>query len=206
MKIKDNSLTAQHISDIRQALITLIAQPDDRTLMPCPTCHQSKQQPVNSAQDCSASCRYTKYQLSSEPQKYPIEDAILPLVYAFYTLRLLTPCWSCEGHNDHRGDIFKIPKLWFYSSHDFYPKLIAQWVSTHKGEGKLNNHWGVRILPFSQTDFATTYSLEPLDVNIQQTQLSSLQQDVKTIAANIRQGLFKLAKHYIASADRKLKH
>lgn len=139
--------------------------------------------------------------MSSEPDKYPIETAILPLVYAFYTLRLTMPCWSCEGHNDPHGDIFKTPKLWFYSAHEFYPKLVAQYVSKLKGDRKLTNHWGIRVLPFSQSMYTTTYSLEPLDINAEPTDLTSLQQDIKIIAQDLREGLFKLASHYIERVE-----
>ena len=201
MKINHDSFKVEQKAIIRQALMELISQPDDKTKMPCPSCHDEKPQ-TKGCQDCSPACPYAKQQMSSEPEKYPIEEAILPLVYAFYSLRLLMPCWSCEGHNNGHGDIFKTPKLWFYTTHDFYPKLIAQYVSGLKGEGKLNNHWGVRILPFSQTMFTTTYSLEPLDINTNETNLASLQQDIKTIAQNLRQGLFKLANHYIQRANK----
>ncbi|MCZ6862069.1 MAG: hypothetical protein O7I42_17635 [Alphaproteobacteria bacterium] len=43
--------------------------------------------------------------MSSEPEEFPIESAIVPLVYAFHSLRLTPPCWSCEGHYNRSGGL-----------------------------------------------------------------------------------------------------
>ena len=202
MKINNDNFKVEQKLQIKQALIEFINQPDDKTIKPCPTCPPQAGTATNDCKNCSPACPYAKQQMSSDPEKYPIEAAIQPLVYAFYTLRVTMPCWSCEGHNNPQGEIFKTPKLWFYSTHEFYPKLLAQYVSALKSERKLNDHWGVRILPFSQSMFTTTYSLEPLDVNTNQTNLGSLQQDIQTIAKHLRDGLFDLARHYIERADK----
>ena len=202
MKINSDSFKVEQKAQIKQALLEFINQPDDKTIKPCPTCPPEVGTAVNNCQSCSPACPYAKQQMSSAPDKYPIEEAILPLVYAFYSLRLTMPCWSCEGHLNGQGEIFKTPKLWFYSAHEFYPKLLAQYVSGLKSEQKLNKHWGVRILPFSQSMFTTTYSLEPLECNKEQTNLASLHQDIRTIAENLREGMFTLANHYIERADK----
>lgn len=201
MKINTASFKVEQKQQIKQALIDFINQPDDKTIKPCPTCPPKAGTAINDCKNCSPNCHYVQTQMSSAPEKYPIEAAIQPLVYAFYTLRLTMPCWSCEGHTNHQGEIFKTPKLWFYSAHEFYPKLVAQYISALKSEHKLDNHWSVRVLPFSQSLFTTTYSLEPLDINAEQTNLLSLQQDIKIIAQDLREGLFKLAKNYIEQAN-----
>jgi len=204
MKIKDDIFKVEQKTQIKQALIDLINQPSDKQDRPCPGCRFAvgHEQSVTTSEHCSAECVYAGKQMSSDPEKYPIEHSIVPLVYAFYTLRLLMPCWSCEGHADAKGNIFKTPKLWFYTTNDFFAKLVAQYVSSLKGVGKLNEHCTVRILPFSQSMFTTTNSLEPQDVIPKQTNLQTLQQDIEVIASNLRQEMFKLAQYYIERADK----
>ena len=206
MKIKDDCFKVEQKQIIKQALIALTNQPSDKMQRPCPGCRFAvgQEHSTTTSKYCSYTCPYASKQMSADPEKYPIEQSIVPLVYAFYTLRLMMPCWSCEGHNDMQGHIFKTPKLWFYSANEFYPKLVAQFVSAYKGEGKISNHWSVRILPFSQSMFTTTYSLEPQEAIPSQTHLSSLQSDIKIIADNLREEMLKLANYYIARADKGL--
>lgn len=204
MKINDNYINLEQSQAIKMALTDLINQPSDKQSRPCPGCCYTvgDNQSTTTSLHCSSVCPMAARQMSSEPQRYPIEQGIVPLVYAFYTLRLMTPCWSCEGHDDKNGHLCKTPKLWFYSSNDFYAKLVAQYVSTLHGERKIDNPWTVRILPFSQSMFTTTYSLEPLDIIADITNLQSLRNDITIIAENLRHELFKLADQYIIRADK----
>ena len=43
--------------------------------------------------------------LSSDPERYPIEPGIVPLVFALRGLRVFEPCWSCEGHDATACDL-----------------------------------------------------------------------------------------------------
>ena len=57
-------------------------------------------------------------------------------------------------------------------------------------------------MPYSQSMFTLTYSLEPaieLDTNYQ---LSLLQKDIVTIADNLRFEMFKLAEKYIEESNK----
>jgi len=45
---------------------------------------------------------------------FPIESGIAPLVFELKRLGVFEPCWSCEGHNDPGGNLWKIPRVWFY--------------------------------------------------------------------------------------------
>lgn len=204
MKINEDRFQAEKQRQIKSALIELINQPSDKEQRPCPDCHLAvgPEQSKISTEHCSFHCANAPMQMSSDPMRYPIEPGIVPLVYAFYTMRLMMPCWSCEGHLDQQGSLFKTPKLWFYSVNEFYAKLVAQCVSKLKGENKVTYHWTVTLLPFSQSLFTTTYSLEPLDVNPDMTNLNALQNDVRIIAENLRSELFDMARYYIARADK----
>ncbi len=203
MKIKDDCFKVEQKQLIKTALIDLVNQPSDQQARPCPGCRFAvgDEQSTTSSQHCSAQCPMAHKQMSSDPDRYPIESGIVPLVYAFYSMRLMMPCWSCEGHSDNTGTVFKTPKLWFYSTNEFYAKLVAQYVSALKGEQKITNHWSVRILPFSQSMFTTTYSLEPQDVTPDCTNLLSLQNDINAISKDFRTEMFKLANHYIKRAE-----
>ena len=204
MKIKDDCFKTEQKQQIKITLTNLINQPSDRQQRPCPGCRFAvgAEHSLTTTAHCSAQCPYAPAQMSSDPERYPIEPAIVPLVYAFYTLRLMMPCWSCEGHADKNGALIKTPKLWFYSAADFYPKLVAQYVNTLKGQHKIENQWAVRLLPFSQSMFTITYCLEPQDTPIHNDSLISLQRDIDVIAKNLRQEILKLAHHYVERADK----
>lgn len=204
MRIKDDCFKVEQKQIIKTALTDLVSQPSDQQARPCPGCRFAVgvTQSTTSSKHCSAECPMAHKQMSSDPERYPIESGVVPLVYAFYTMRLMMPCWSCEGHSDANGTILKTPKLWFYATNEFYPKLVAQYVSTLKGERKITNHWSVRILPFSQSMFTTTYSLEPQDIIPDCTNLLSLQNDLRAIAKDFRVEMIKLANHYIQRADK----
>ncbi len=203
MKINDDRFAAQKKPEIKSALVNLISQPSEKQQRPCPGCEVpvGLSGSTTSTEQCNLHCPNAPKQMSSDPERYPIEPAIAPLVYAFYTLKLLTPCWSCEGHNDNQGNLLKTPKLWFYAADDFYARLVAQYVSSLKARRLLNHDWMITLLPFSQSAFTTTYCLEPAGVNTDMTTLHTLQQDVLTIAEHLRSELHELANHYIQRTE-----
>lgn len=204
MKIKDDCFRVEQTQVIKTTLIDLLNQPSDKQERPCPGCRFAvgSSHSQTSAAFCSAQCPEAPRQMSSEPDRYPIELGIAPLVYAFYTMRLMMPCWSCEGHTDQNGVVLKTPKLWFYTTSDFYPKLVAQYVSSLKGAHKIENHWAVRLLPFSQSMFTITYSLEPQESAPALFNLASLQNDIKVISHHFRQEMLTLARQYVERADK----
>ncbi|MFT4721728.1 MAG: hypothetical protein ACI9SB_002905 [Candidatus Azotimanducaceae bacterium] len=198
MKIRND---ADQVADREQVLIALrdlIGQPTDTQVRPCPNCHVSivveSTSSTSSAASCSSQCQYASRMMSSEPEKFPIEEAIAPLVYALYTLRLLTPCWSCEGHLGADGKIGKLPKVWFYCASGFYPRMIAQVIGNLQAHHKIGYSWMVRVLPFSQSTLSTTYSIEagPSDAS-----LATLQKDVVVLGQQIRLQTLSLARDYL---------
>jgi hypothetical protein len=202
MKIRND---AEQATDREQVLISLrdlISQPTDTQVRPCPNCHvpvgAESMASTSSAASCSSQCQYAPRMMSSEPEKFPIEEAIAPLVYALYTLRLLTPCWSCEGHLGEDGKIGKLPKVWFYCDSDFYPRMIAQVIGNLQAHHKIGYSWMVRVLPFSQSTFSTTYSIE---AGQSDAPLASLQKDVVVIGQQIRQQMLRLAHDYLKKED-----
>ena len=203
MKIKDDAFRVERKHEIKTALRELINQPSDKDERPCPGCRFAvgAEHSLTSTDNCSFDCPHAPGQMSSDPERYPIEQGVVPLVYAFYNMRVMMPCWSCEGHMNSDGTLFKTPKLWFYTLNDFYAKLVAQYVSSLKGANKLHHHWTVTLLPFSQSMFTTTYSLEP-QITANTVNLITLHQDMRVIAENLRGELHRLAHYYIERAEK----
>ncbi|MCJ8320174.1 MAG: hypothetical protein MJK12_11115 [Colwellia sp.] len=204
MKIKDSQFVKEDKYRIRTELTEFLSQPSDKKERPCPGCRLSFPDcpSIHSTNHCSYKCEEAHKQMSSDPIRYPIEPNIVSMVYCMYTLRLLMPCWSCEGHENSDNEIIKFPKVWFYSTSSFYVKLVSQAISSFRSKRIIHYPWLVKILPYSQSMFTLTYSLEPaieLDTNYQ---LSLLQKDIVTIADNLRFEMFKLAEKYIEESNK----
>jgi hypothetical protein len=203
MKIKDNSFNVEAKKIVVTELEDLLSQPSDKKERPCPGCRFATpdgRTDSESTKFCSYNCPAATRNMSSDPDRYPIENGVVPIVYAFYTLRKLMPCWSCEGHLDGHERLFKQPKVWFYSTSSFYPKLVAQALSQMNAEKLLTHDWMVKILPFSQSMYTITYSVEPFTIAKSKSDrdaLLSLQTDLITIADNLRAEVFTQANTYI---------
>ncbi|MGK0442904.1 MAG: hypothetical protein ACJA0N_002723 [Pseudohongiellaceae bacterium] len=208
MRIKDVEFNVEAKAATLIELKDLLIQPSDQQSRPCPGCRfvTPDGKTENSATKyCSYRCSAAPREMSAEPDRYPIESGIVPAVYAFYTLRKLMPCWSCEGHLDGNNVLSKSPKVWFYATSGFYPKLITQSISQLEMDHKLINSWIVRILPFSQSMFTITYSLEPLlplkrgdDTSL----LLTLRKDIVVIADNLRPEMLQQARSYLAKGEK----
>lgn len=195
MKINDNRHHSDHKAAVLVKLKDLIAQPSDTQVRPCPDCHiRFGKETTLSASNCSMDCKYAPRHMSGEPDKWPIEPGIVPLVYALYSLRLITPCWSCEGHLSAGGEINKLPKVWFYAASDFYPKMIAQVIGQLQAHHKIGDSWEVRVLPFSQSMFSTTYSIE---AHPSEATLPKLHSDIRVIGEKLRREMLILANDYV---------
>lgn len=131
---------------------------------------------------CSADCPEAGRNLSVEPDEYPIEPGILPLVFEMKRLGLFTPCWSCEGHMGHDGKLWKLPRVWFYSESETHVRLLAGGLKELEFGKKLNTRWQVVVTFSDDDDPETTYSIEPVDLSGGGPPLAKLQQDVATIA------------------------
>jgi len=138
--------------------------------------------------------------MSSEPDRYPIEQKIVPLVYAMYTTGVCPPCWSCEGHMSQNGEeIIKIPRVWFYARSTLYPRLIVEHTEALKFKKKINNSWTVKVLSWG-TGLDTRFSLEPdVDINSGNLNLVTLQREAAIIAASLSDGIKSGALQYLKS-------
>lgn len=133
---------------------------------------------------CERSCIQAPLRLSSDPESFPVEPLIAPLVFELKKLGLFHPCWSCEGHNDNGGKLWKNPRLWFYSDSVVHVRALANTIEALHGARKLSVRWVV-LLTFSDPDNPdTTFGLEPIIDNIE-TKLADLQADVLVLTENL---------------------
>lgn len=138
---------------------------------------------------CNRYCPDASAMLSSEPD-YPLEPNITPLVFELKRLGAFSPCWSCEGHNDKDGKLWKIPRVWFYADSVVHIRVLADAIAELYLAEKLNSRWEI-VLTMSDPDNAdTSFSLQP-NVKEGEFKLGELQKDVDTIATLLRETVFE---------------
>ena len=188
------------MSQAEQDLERLIAQPTAQQLRPCPNCQLpcDSDTPAHCAQNCEPSCVNAPAALSSEPEQHPVERHIVNIVFELSSLRLLQPCWSCEGHLNGQGDLWKLPQVSFYASSPLYPQLLVCYLIRLKGNKQLHYPWHISMVNFGQT-WVPGYQLEAALNHIdEEVQLERLQQDLQTISANLAERVKQEARQMLA--------
>ena len=187
----------------RKELEYLLSQPTVKEMRPCPHCTILCPCSGSSTCTCQCSncCEHAPYQMSSDPERYPIEEKIVPLVYEFYCLRICEPCWSCEGHRSENGALIKIPQVWFYSRALVYPRLIYEHVEELLFKKILTYPWHICVTYSSAERMDTAFSIEPKLNQIQVPQLDTLQEDVERIAVDLVDVIRAKARRYIDEID-----
>jgi len=149
--------------------------------MECPKCGATGCQCA-----CRPGCPQAPRQLSSDPENYPIEPAITPLVYEMKRLGMFRPCWSCEGHLGVDGALWKLPRVWFYCDSTAHVRLLADGVKELEMAGRLSTPWKV-VVTYSDPDNPdTTFSLEPAPRSGERSTLTALRGDVARIAESLQ--------------------
>lgn len=143
--------------------------------------------------------------LSSDPERFPIEPDILPLVYALRATGVCVPNWSCEGHLGCDGRLWKLPRVWFYARHAVVADLLAHVLQRLRAKKRLAHDWRVVLVP-RDNKVDTTFAIEPVPdgrepdmgsdtgSNRGEAQLTQLRSDVRTIAENLPAGIADLAR------------
>lgn len=131
---------------------------------------------------CNSECPHTSKRLSSDPEHFPIEPGIVPLVFEMKKDGTCTPCWSCEGHERPDGSLWKIPRVWFYCPSMVHLRLIGAGVHSLFVVKKTRVPWQVVITHSDTNNTDTTFSLEPMLAHATDVTLAGLRQDVRTIA------------------------
>lgn len=131
---------------------------------------------------CHRFCQAAPLRLSSDPTS-PLEPQIAPLTFELKRLGVFHPCWSCEGHNDEAGQLWKLPRVWFYANSVVHIRALGEAIDRLYLEKRIKARWHV-VLTYSDADNPdTTFSLEPEPAA--GVQLSALQADARTIAENL---------------------
>ena len=133
---------------------------------------------------CHGNCPFAPSRLSSEAEKYPLEKRITPLVFELKKLGVFLPCWSCEGHNDHNGDLWKIPRVWFYSDSVVHLRALDNSVQALFATHRLSLPWGVTLTFSHPENPDTTFSLEP-KLHKTSALLGDLHNDLNIITENL---------------------
>jgi hypothetical protein len=124
--------------------------------------------------------------LSSDPACYPIEAGIVPLIYQLNVLRVVQPCWSCEGHEDDQHSLLRLPQVWFYSPSVVFPQLLTEAVHTQKFHKIISHDWYVSVCIQDYGESSTTFVLKPqIDLGVHHI-LQGLRQDIKRISLTLR--------------------
>jgi len=183
-RINDDFMDAEQA---RESLELLISQPTPQQLAPCQNCTQ------HVPNMCSPSCSDASSALSSDPVNFPLEEKVVPFVFELSATRLMQTCWSCEGHFDHEGKLWKIPQICFYASSPVYSHLLIRHINKLKLDKRLSYEWRVGIADFGQ-GAQFNYSVEP-NLNLENDpRLGALQQDLCIIAENLCENLKYQAK------------
>ncbi len=144
---------------------------------------------------CSAHCPEAPRALSSDPDKYPVEPGIMPLVFEMKRLDMFRPCWSCEGHLHPDGSLWKVPRVWFYCDSMVHIRLLADGLKDMESSGLIRAPWQV-VVTFSDSDNPeTTFSVEPAQFPGSNFRLPMLQKDVAAIAGSLREMMTTLGKN-----------
>jgi len=144
---------------------------------------------------CTPECNHALKQMSSEGEHFPIEAGIAPLVWTFLSLRELSPCWSCEGHEAQAGSNARPPRLIFYTRSTLYPALIAEAVLTLLMQKKISRPWEVVATPLGNM-LDATYTLQPTMAGDHQPTLRQMRGDALVIAHNLQSEVLDAARKY----------
>lgn len=140
---------------------------------------------IPAPRDCHRHCPNARFALSCEPEKYPVEKRIVPLVFEMRQLRVFQPCWSCEGHDAADGRLTRIPRIWFYANAQVHLRLLNEGLAALNRGGTLNAEWHVTLAHSAMENPDTLYSLEPRRRDGPGLELAKLQLDIDVMAENL---------------------
>jgi len=179
MKIYSPDESFINLEQVKLELERFLIQDEPWQSPPCPDCRQH--QPSTCSPDCSEAAKA----LSIDPQRFPIEQNAVALVYELNASRVFQTCWSCEGHmREGEKNIWKLPQVCFYSQAAIYPKLISSHLSNLYIQKCLQYTWHLCLTEISQS-IHITYSIRPDLTHVEEPSLGLMQNDLKTISKDL---------------------
>jgi len=182
--LPDNTLQCD--AAMRENLQRFIDHPEPAVIAPCPGCAK------HVSENCSPKCSDAPQALSIDPVKYPLEPKVIPLVYEVMASAGLKSCWSCEGHMDNEGELWKVPQVCFYSDTPIYPQLVLMHLLDLYQGKKLSFNWHIVLSEFNRS-LDITYSIQPNLNQVNEPHLGALQHDMQVIAENMHRKVKAIA-------------
>jgi hypothetical protein len=164
--------------------------PDPICCQPCPD--------FRAATGCHRHCGSAPARLSSEGAEYPVEPIVAPLVFELKKLGVFHPCWSCEGHTDQSGALWKLPQVWFYADSVVHTRILDNAIDRLYQARLLSARWHLVLTHSDPDNVDTTFSLEPEPAA--GYALSDLQGDLHIIANELGAGFRRACDELAAQA------
>lgn len=165
----------------------LLDQPGPTAARPCPACDAPC--PCMGSRDCACACTPdcpdAPRRMSSDPERFPVEAGIAPLVFALYATRVCRPCWSCEGHLDAAGRLRRPPAVWFYAETATYARMVFVALEAMRFERRIASRWRVGVTAVEHDNPCTLYTVEPAMTEDAPPSLDALQEDAAAIGAGL---------------------
>ena len=138
----------------------------------------------NPSTRCHRNCQAAPRQLSSEGDNSPVESLVASLVFELKKLGVFYPCWSCEGHNDQSGKLWKIPRVWFYADSVIHIRALANAIDALFNSRRLSTRWKIVVTHSDSDNPDTTLSLEPETAGKDRS-LRDLQKDLGALSEGL---------------------
>ena len=132
---------------------------------------------------CHRHCAAARTRLSSEGERAPIEPLVAPLVFELKKLGVFHPCWSCEGHANAAGELWRVPNVWFYSDSVVHVRALGEAIGNLYAARQLSARWNLVVTYSDATNPDTTFGLEPDPTAM--SSLSALQGDLGVMAGQV---------------------
>lgn len=199
-------MNSAEIQGLVDDLNLLIMQPTALQSPPCKNCSEKDSSSWDRAK-CSAKCDHAPYALSEEPERYPIEEHVVPLVFELTSMRLVQTCWSCEGHLDIDGEVWKLPQVGFYSKKPIYSQLICNYLAYLHWRKELYYPWEVVLTNFGGT-WDVTYTIKcdlsrvkNPDINLMQKDLVNMSKDLSERIKGDARSLIRSIESYLVELE-----
>lgn len=182
----------------RRKMLTVLAQPQADDERPCRGCERlcTDHASASCTCRCTFACPDAPAALTSDPEQYPIEPRILPLVFELNALKVVQPCWSCEGHNGLNTKVEKLPSVWFYVDDIVYAELLNTYLIGSYARRVTQVPWIVTLSPGPED---TAFSCRPdLWGPSSGATLKDLQDDAFALAKEVREQTRRLARAELA--------
>lgn len=180
-------INAQNLDYCINTLESIIKYPSTQEKRPCHTCTAPCEcsNSTTCGCQCSWECPYLMTELSSDPVKYPIEQGIIPLVFALNSTGFSQSFWSCEGHEDNEKKLYRLPRVQFYSSSLIFPSLLIELLNNLYFKKIISSKWKLLAQGLDDVSLNAKFEISP-DVELQSTNLlTQLRDDIKKIAGRL---------------------